>query len=746
MKKIFYKYFLIYAGLFLILICGNFKITQITRQLIWEDLVIEKELNLEKGVREFDETIGTLKSFGSYIAATDSVRKLRKEKDFLKRENYVELNNARTMIDDMCSIGNLPYTFILFKNNPVFLSEKQTHFNFEEYYQQFMEAGSMSAMEFKDYIFSYTNEVNYISFDEFRYYDGKDITIKNSLLISVRPRLSSGNLAKDFLCIFVMPKQQIMSYIASEIELDSNVICVCDSENEILLAHGDEHFEKIDFRASIYETDEDTYRLLQDSTEDDRLHFILGISYETVNEQADIRTKMITRILILLAFYTIFAILYLTWRRYQPTKKMLEYLSETTSKEYEDSNEYEYVERVTNTLVGQQAYMERELTNLKHEMNNTILSSVLTQGIVKEQDINHITSILPKKLEYYYIVIFVSDEISSDNLYEISLELQEIFKKIYGAYLYAFHKEVSETVFLIPQEEQEIINSMGMIEKLMEVSNCLTKQRNITFSVGISGIGHGIKSMNNTYEQARQACIYTNRENINTVGYYSEIRKEIGNETLEANNVFHIYEYILAGNRDAIECVFNKIEKSFLKSGDSQKNKRMFYTLLYIVQAAEEKLGIVRERFSEYRDITTAYQEQMECLKKEIFEVIDAYDKNKKSHNTDLKDAILKYMKENYMNANLTALEVCEAMHISEKYLTQFLKEQTLKSFSKCLEEIRINKAKEYLINTKWSNKKIAEEVGFGSVNTFYRVFQKVEGITPMNWKNNMLNKSNHIL
>ena len=56
-------------------------------------------------------------------------------------------------------------------------------------------------------------------------------------------------------------------------------------------------------------------------------------------------------------------------------------------------------------------------------------------------------------------------------------------------------------------------------------------------------------------------------------------------------------------------------------------------------------------------------------------------------------------------------------------------------SFSKLLEEVRINKAKEYLLHTKWSNKKIAEKVGFGSVNTFYRIFQKVEGETPSNWK-----------
>jgi len=74
---------------------------------------------------------------------------------------------------------------------------------------------------------------------------------------------------------------------------------------------------------------------------------------------------------------------------------------------------------------------------------------------------------------------------------------------------------------------------------------------------------------------------------------------------------------------------------------------------------------------------------------------------------------------------------VCQEMKISEKYLIQFLKEQTGMTFAKYVEDLRVERAKELLRNTEYSNETIAREAGFGSLNSFYRVFNKKTGVSP---------------
>ncbi len=83
------------------------------------------------------------------------------------------------------------------------------------------------------------------------------------------------------------------------------------------------------------------------------------------------------------------------------------------------------------------------------------------------------------------------------------------------------------------------------------------------------------------------------------------------------------------------------------------------------------------------------------------------------------------------MDSSITASSVSREMKISEKYLSQFMKEQTGETFASYLERLRIVKAKQYLEETDLSNEKISELTGFGALNTFYRTFHKHTGVSP---------------
>jgi AraC-like DNA-binding protein len=90
-----------------------------------------------------------------------------------------------------------------------------------------------------------------------------------------------------------------------------------------------------------------------------------------------------------------------------------------------------------------------------------------------------------------------------------------------------------------------------------------------------------------------------------------------------------------------------------------------------------------------------------------------------------------RFLETNYQDVMLSAYVVSKELGISEKYLFQFWREQTGGTFGSYMLQIRLEKAKEYLINTDYSNKQITEMIGFTTVNTFYRNFKKKFGVTP---------------
>jgi YesN/AraC family two-component response regulator len=67
------------------------------------------------------------------------------------------------------------------------------------------------------------------------------------------------------------------------------------------------------------------------------------------------------------------------------------------------------------------------------------------------------------------------------------------------------------------------------------------------------------------------------------------------------------------------------------------------------------------------------------------------------------------------------------------------LKKETGNNFIDILNNIRVEEAKKLLGDPKYKIYEIAEVVGFSDVTYFYRLFKKLTGMTPMEYKNSML-------
>ena len=98
----------------------------------------------------------------------------------------------------------------------------------------------------------------------------------------------------------------------------------------------------------------------------------------------------------------------------------------------------------------------------------------------------------------------------------------------------------------------------------------------------------------------------------------------------------------------------------------------------------------------------------------------------------DLCDQIIEFINQNYSNPNFCVGEIGQKFNLaSSYYLSRRFKNFTGVSIFDFLTKVRIEKAKELLIQTDDNIEKIAEAVGFVSSAALIRVFKKMENVTP---------------
>ncbi|MDO8685767.1 MAG: AraC family transcriptional regulator [Clostridiales bacterium] len=93
------------------------------------------------------------------------------------------------------------------------------------------------------------------------------------------------------------------------------------------------------------------------------------------------------------------------------------------------------------------------------------------------------------------------------------------------------------------------------------------------------------------------------------------------------------------------------------------------------------------------------------------------------------------YISMNYYR-DITLNELSRKYYITNGYLSKIFKSVTGTTFRRYFYTFRINQAKILLISGKFKTMhEISRKVGFNDVSYFYRVFNKIEGITPTEYK-----------
>lgn len=159
--------------------------------------------------------------------------------------------------------------------------------------------------------------------------------------------------------------------------------------------------------------------------------------------------------------------------------------------------------------------------------------------------------------------------------------------------------------------------------------------------------------------------------------------------------------------------------------------------LQQILRTVYEKVSEVDENFYEYDAVASSVNEThnmkaaMALVRKYADEGFQAISEAGQSSSARQAMLAVDYIKANYGNPDLGLNNICDYLNISTSRFSSIFKEETGKTFMEMLTNIRMEKAKQLLRQTRLKNYEIAEKVGFSDPHYFSVAFKKMTGMSP---------------
>lgn len=302
--------------------------------------------------------------------------------------------------------------------------------------------------------------------------------------------------------------------------------------------------------------------------------------------------------------------------------------------------------------------------------------------------------------------------------------------------LITLDENLHEIMLKIDNEQKEVLSYH--VKRALDASS-------VTALVGISIVkATDPEELRRAHKEAMQAIPVNTGQTRSEIRFFGDMGK--------ANRVsFSFYDQrgignnFSSGNRKQLE-EFTRtiIERNIAREINTATICEILQQILFIGRNEMEKRGHSYEEVPLYLNFTRALSEshdrsqlpllvdQSIALLSEMQALSYPYEDNSK--NPKIAEAKT-FINENYMKP--ISLDImADSLAMNPKYLSQLFKSETGKNISDYIAELRIEKAKELLIGTDLKIGEIADAIGIPSRATFLRVFQKIENITPTEFRN----------
>lgn len=301
------------------------------------------------------------------------------------------------------------------------------------------------------------------------------------------------------------------------------------------------------------------------------------------------------------------------------------------------------------------------------------------------------------------------------------------------------NKHLGFFILFIP--EQSILSPETLCRQIAKNIILLFETLNIPVSIGISNIHNEITELNNAFLETVNALNCKKLNDLNKVYFYNDI--------VQSSNHFYwdkqeeLMFRVEAGMINEVKLLVHELFEYFSEFPDALYMDIKYYCFQLsdmtrlIMTGYLEQLQTQSVSSSTQNILNTMFDlNELEDYYSQFFANIANILSEKSVYATD--DVIEKikiYVEKNYYK-NLTIELLSCFFYMNRSYLSHLFKEKTGDTFVNYLNTVRLDKAKQLLLNTDKKMYQIAKSVGYDNVKYFFRVFKKFFHVTPEQFRN----------
>ena len=686
----------------------------------------------------------------------------------LQIKDYDKLSSTQNLLEKFREIKPSIYTiFIYQKNNDLIISSDGSFdidFFFstcyspsvhgESYYQSLQSEGKMYSLLPSETITNKRtgSQVNVIPLIQFGV---KTVNSQNIMVIylsesNLNRQLDSDRLTAHTQLLVIDGKDNIIGK-SSESDATSTEV----RQIAARIKKGDTTFE---FTVNKQKMLAVTYAPTQVSTKTD-YRYIALIPFQDLKQSSN-KIGWITNIMIFLALIICIAVsLVMSHRIYQPIPLLMSKLkSDEESSGPSTRNEFDFLNLSVENILARNQKLKSDLSfALPYVCEEYLLRLLKGNNQIIEENCDEFLQKYNFSFKYDYFCIAITTFYFTDSFYaEFSSEQQSQVMKNIGQIVQNQLPDDFDTYLISPEKgniyliinmsedhrESEILDSFIRAENIFAVDHSL-----VQVCTGIGRIHKSFQGMHQSYMEACKADGQLSPLSRTKVLMYQpeaeDHTPDVDKYLYSFDDMNKMYFYLMSADREKATALLSDIlQKNGNISEDGSQNLylELYRTAMHVL--ADKSIRANDLMGSQFIDLN---KEKESMSSKEIAGYVSSllghlfrqeYRTTKKINIGKIKE----YIDQNYSH-DIYLEQLAQKFKVTPKYMSRYLKEGLGMSFMQYLSALRISKAKALLGASSSGIDEIASEVGFNSRNTFIRMFKKLEGITPSEYRNLLAGK-----
>lgn len=299
--------------------------------------------------------------------------------------------------------------------------------------------------------------------------------------------------------------------------------------------------------------------------------------------------------------------------------------------------------------------------------------------------------------------------------------------------------DANNNIIVFLQKPFISVNNEKFLQRICQrVISLVLEYYNVSMYASIGNEVNGLLEVLESYRSALEYLSYRMYEDGQMVYDSTVLAKEQPPDSFASTrNNMALVDAIYLSDKETIKSFANDFFDSLFYIKFPPPNFIRGMCMYLIINVQKELAAYINTGESMMEQSDYAYINKLNSLQgiKEwtinlFFKYSDYISEHKNMQRDDVIEKVKRYINE-HIYEKITAEDVAEHIHLSEKYFMNYFKEKTNENFKSYILDLKMGKAKELLKQGNKSITEIAHGIGYTDYRGFNRIFKKHTGLTP---------------